>query len=214
MKSDGDDKTNDVGSCAAQLLGVAQKVVVCLSAASASLCLSLLRLAWLAACLALPAFHQLCILFAIPYEYEVLLGAQLGAQLLTLLDLCRYHLEGVQPASVVPHHLHRLRGPPPTSRFTNEANGAKKAKRKGTVGPFYPRAYQVSIACASPPPEPGRISKKVFPHLCSASQSRLFCFFGIAEGAAQLPRHSLLCLVRLLFPEQDNDGGQRVCRVA
>ncbi|KAH8121245.1 hypothetical protein LI328DRAFT_172050 [Trichoderma asperelloides] len=167
MKSDGDDKTNDVGSCAAQLLGVAQKVAVCLSAASASLCLSLLRLAWLAACLALPAFHQLCILFAIPYEYE----------LLTLLDLCRYHLEGVQPASVVPHHLHRL-------------------------------------PCASPPPEPGRISKKVFPHLCSASQSRLFCFFGIAEGAAQLPRHSLLCLVRLLFPEQDNDGGQRVCRVA
>lgn len=65
MKSHGDDKTNNVGSCAAQPAGIAQKVAVCLSPASLSLCaISLLRLVWLAACLALPALpsalHLVC----------------------------------------------------------------------------------------------------------------------------------------------------------
>ncbi|KAL7795862.1 hypothetical protein V8C37DRAFT_373671 [Trichoderma ceciliae] len=48
---------------------------------------------------------------------------------LTLLTICRYHLGGVQPASVVLHHLHLLRGPRRQSRFTNKTKGAKKAKR-------------------------------------------------------------------------------------
>ncbi|KAL7913477.1 hypothetical protein GGI35DRAFT_210763 [Trichoderma velutinum] len=39
---------------------------------------------------------------------ELCLGALL-VHALTLLTLCRYHLRGVQLASVVPHHLHLLR---------------------------------------------------------------------------------------------------------
>lgn len=92
MKSHGD-KTNDVGSRAAQLSGIAQKVAVCLSPASLSFYAFLFSVlsGWPPVSPSLLCY-QLCIVFAIPYEYEVLLGAQLGAQLLTLLDLCRYHL--------------------------------------------------------------------------------------------------------------------------
>jgi hypothetical protein len=153
------------------------------------------------------------VLFAILSESDVLLEAQLGAQLLTLLDLCRYHLQGVQLASVVPHHLHRLRGPLQTPSFSNEANGAKKAKRKSLAGPFYPRAYEVSIASASALPERDRFSNKrlsipVFPHPCSSFPIAPLLLLRGRRGSR--PVVSCACF----FPGQESDGCQRDCRVA
>ncbi|KAL7923434.1 hypothetical protein ACQKWADRAFT_49308 [Trichoderma austrokoningii] len=128
----------------AQLSGVAQKVGVCLSSAPPSLFLSILRLVCL---LVSPSLPRSSAFVCHPFpstECCCCSKAQLGAQRLTLLDLCRYHLYGVQLASVVPHHLHRLRGP----RFYEQRPMGRK-RQNGRAGPFCPRAYQVSIASAA-----------------------------------------------------------------
>ncbi|KAL6694760.1 hypothetical protein J3F84DRAFT_377883 [Trichoderma pleuroticola] len=65
-------------------------------------------------CLALnvASGSHLCRPLALYIQHDTWTELCLGALLvhaLTLLTVCRYHLRGVQPASVVPHHLHLLR---------------------------------------------------------------------------------------------------------
>ncbi|KAL7962593.1 hypothetical protein V8C34DRAFT_157416 [Trichoderma compactum] len=111
---------------------------------------------------------------AAPYiRYDTWTELCLGALLvhaLTLLTLCRYHLRGVQPASVVPHHLHLL-------------PAAKKAKRNMA---FFPRAYCTnpgSITTASGPllePDGLSSSQDSLPHSCSFPIATLSgCFWGL-----------------------------------
>lgn len=128
---------------------------------------------------------------------------------LTLLTLCRYHLRGVQPASVVPHHLHLLRAWASKNAPSSKVYGQSSCEKGKTEHwPFYPRAYRTnpgSITTASGPllrPERLSSSQDSLPHSCSFPIATLSACFG-GRGCVLSPQ---FCLVRLLFIRQDKNG--------
>lgn len=97
MKSQGHDKSRHVGSCAAQLSSrvLLKSWLLPLFRLPLSLSTPFSSPTCLAGRLSRPpcvVTSSPSVLFAILSESDVLLEAQLGAQLLTLPDLCRYHL--------------------------------------------------------------------------------------------------------------------------